>query len=98
LLKLHQLPLAIGHANLSSDGPQDTAISGYLRMFRAQKRAQGNNGVDETPLESSQHNEVANTPQISNTTSRHRPSSGIEAADDRGKPGSCLQTTSARIS
>jgi hypothetical protein len=58
-------------------------------MFRAQKRAQGNIGVDRTPLESSQHNEVANTPGFSNTTSGHLPSSGIEAADDRGKPGSC---------
>jgi hypothetical protein len=46
---------------------QNTAISGYLRMFRAQKRAQGNIGVDRTPLEPSQRNEVANTPGFSNT-------------------------------
>ncbi len=58
-------------------------------MFRAQKRAQGNIGVDRTPLGSSQHNEVANTPGFSNTKSGHLPSSGIEAADDRGEPGSC---------
>ncbi len=45
--------------------------------------------MDRTPLESSQHNAVANTPGFSNTTSGHLPSSGIEAADDRGKPGSC---------
>ena len=45
--------------------------------------------MDRTPLESSQHNEVANTPGFSNTTSGHLPSSGTEAADDRGKPGSC---------
>jgi len=58
-------------------------------MFRAQKRAQGNIGVARTPLGSSQHNEVANTPGFSNTKSGHLPSSGIEAADDRGEPGSC---------
>ncbi len=40
-------------------------------------------------MESSQHNEGANTPQISNTTSGHRPSSETKAADDRGKPGYC---------
>ena len=57
-------------------------------MFRAQKRAQGNIGANRTPLEFFQHNESTNTPEISNTTSRHRSSSGIEAAADRGKPGS----------
>lgn len=45
--------------------------------------------MDRTPLGSSQHNEVANTPGFSNTKSGHLPSSGIEAADDRGEPGSC---------
>ena len=58
-------------------------------MFRAQKRAQGNIGVDRTPLESSQHNEIANTSGFSNTTPGHLPSRGIEAADDHGKRGSC---------
>ena len=46
--------------------------------------------MDGTPLESSELNELANTPEISSTTSSHRPSSGIEAAADRGKPGSCF--------
>jgi len=35
-----------------------------------------------------QNRAQGNTPKISNTTSRHRPSSGIEEADDRGTPGS----------
>jgi hypothetical protein len=58
-------------------------------MFRAQKRAQGNIGVNRTPLESSQHNEIANTSGFSNTAPGHLPSRGIEAADDHGKRGSC---------
>ena len=42
VVKFTSVALAVGHANLPTDGSQNTAIGGYLRMFRAQNRAQEN--------------------------------------------------------
>ena len=59
-------------------------------MFRAQKRAQGNDGVDRTPLGASRHNELANSPGDSDPTSGNRLSSRDSLASHHGSPASVI--------